>query len=110
MELESFMEMDNSETGFITREEAARFVQETAAREKRPYRVTRSDRSRFCVACVDAKCNFQVRFWRRRDGKFHIIRNVAHSCTLFQTTVTHPPEPAESIFHDAKKFRDEPFI
>ena len=80
--------MDADETDFLTTADAARFVREKAAREKRPYRVTRSDRTRFCVACVDKMCPFQVRFWRRRDGKFHITRNVAHTCTLFQTTVT----------------------
>ena len=81
--------MDAGETDFLTTADAARFVREKAAREKRSYRVTRSDRTRFCVACVDKMCPFQVRFWRRRDGKFHITRNVAHTCTLFQTTVTH---------------------
>ena len=81
--------MDADETDFLTTADAARFVREKAAREKRPYRVTRSDRTRFCVACADKRCPFQVRFWRRRDGKFHITRNVAHTCTLFQTTVTH---------------------
>ena len=84
----SLKEMDKGESGFLTREEASRFIQETAAREKRPYRVTRNDKSRFCVACVDENCPFQVRFWRRQDGKFHIVRNIAHSCTVFQTTVT----------------------
>ena len=80
--------MDMGESDFLAREEVGRFIKETADTEKRPYRVTRSDKSRFCVACVDEKCPFQVRFWRRRDGKFHIVRNIAHSCTVFQTTVT----------------------
>ena len=80
--------MDMGESGFLTGEEAVRFIQEAAAKEKPSYMVTQSDKSRFCVACVDAKCPFQVLFLRRRDGKFHITHKVAHSCTIFQTTAT----------------------
>ena len=76
------------ESDFLAREEVGRFIKETADTEKRPYMVTRSDKPRFCVARVDEKCPFQVRFWRRLDGKFNITRNVAHSCTVFQTTAT----------------------
>ena len=50
--------------------------------------MTRSDKSRFRVACVDAKCPFQVLFWRWHDGTFHITRKVAHSFAVFQTTAT----------------------
>ena len=80
--------MDKGESCFLTMEEAARFIAKTRAMEKRSCMATGSDKSRLCVTCADEKCQFQVRFWRWRDGKFYVTCSVAHSCTIFQTTMT----------------------
>ena len=77
----SLKEMDISEYGFLATEKASCFIEETAAVDKRSHMVTRIDKSRFCVACVGEKCQFKVRFWRWRDGKF----------TSHATSLTVPP-------------------
>ena len=80
--------MDLGESGFLTKEEADRLIQEAAANENRPYMVTRRGKSRFCVSRVGEKRQFQLGFWRMLNGKSHITRNVAHICATFQSTVT----------------------
>ena len=73
---------------FPTKKDVSRFVQSKALEAKKPFKVLRSDTKRFVVCCVDKKCPFLLRFCTRKDGMFHLIRDVPHRCTKFKLTVT----------------------
>ena len=78
--------MEPDKPHFTSKTDVVRFVQAKALDDKKPFRVSRSDSRRFHVRCPDERCPFQMRFWARKDGAFRLIRDVAHTCTMFNLT------------------------
>ena len=82
----SQIQMEPDKPHFTSKTDVVRFVQAKALDDKKPFRVSRSDSRRFHVRCPDERCPFQMRFWARKDGAFRLIRDVAHTCTMFKLT------------------------
>ena len=89
--------MDTDKTEFLSKEDVILFVQSDAAEKKRPFRFTRRDGRRVWVACTDEACPFELRFWRRADGLFYLVKRVDHDCLRFEATVT--PRWIQDVVH-----------
>ena len=51
-----------------------------SVKEKKPFKVVRSDSERYVVCCPVGTCHFAMNFYKRMDGRFHLTRDVRHAC------------------------------
>ena len=81
--------MDPTTTSFNTKRDAKLYVAEKSVREKKPFKLFRSDSERFEVVCPVDGCAFRLNIRAQKDNHFHITKmNHAHTCCSFTPTIT----------------------
>ena len=65
------------------------WVFDSSVKDKKPFRVTKSNQERFVVCCREESCTYKVSIRLHKDGLFHVVKYVPHSCqSIFPTIKT----------------------
>ena len=73
---------------FDTKHEAKLFVAEKSIREKKPFKVVRSDARRFEIVCPVEGCAYKLNIRARKDDKFYVTKKGrGHTCRSVSPTI-----------------------
>ena len=68
-------------------EDTKLFIAARSVSEKKPFKVLKSDPSRFDVVCIEKFCSFKVNVAADHEGLFFISKECPHSCSSNEPTI-----------------------